>query len=424
MIFNLIFTILSLYIIINLFSNDEHININDYDITMEYGFLSNELQIPQKFNIFNKIINALTDNTMSGEEFRDIVDKFNNNTEYTDEFFNTITDDLNYNELKSIYCIFGFICQKYERCCGIDNLKKVIPYRFGIIWHNTSIKLGLKTVPTYSSLILYNWRWQNNTIVPIYNLSLTSDETHFYNIHQRIEFEGIKLINIVNQLINKKNIDIQFMFDYLNIFNDTIKNITYVLIDMNKKCNNEIFFNNIRNYISGYDKPQFYNDGICIDKTDIKFNYTGGSGAQSPIMSLIEALFKINYKDNHIKKFMSSSVDYMSEKHKNYINLVNHKTESLKNLVLKFNNTELIKLFNELIDNYCKFRTSHIKIVGNYIHRFISNSNNITIAGNSGTSNLVDDESASPLIKMLNIIYIDTKNEKINLDNHMLNNEL
>lgn len=433
MIINFIITIIYLlYSLISgiklLFTEFYYIDLQDYDISDEFGFMSIMYMLPSKFDIFNTIIKAMDDTNITGDEFRQIVDEFCNNKEYTDEYFNTITDNLSYNELKSVYCVFGFMCQKYERCCGIDNLLKVIPYRIGIIWHNSSLKLGLETVPTYSSLILYNWRWQNNTISPIFNLSLTPDEAHFYNIHQRIEFAGVKLINKTVELINFGH-DINFMYDYLNILNETFINITEILRDMKTSCNSNTFFNIIRNYITGYNNTDYYSNGISIENTNINFKYSGGSGAQSPIMALIEVLFKIDYGHKHISDFMNNSLNSISEKHKQFINIVS-KNNSIKEIVLKYNDINLKKLYNKVIDSFAKFRSRHIKIVGEYVHRFISNNSN-TMAGTAGTSNLVsnvdnDDyvnidsdtyllENESPLMKFLKIIYDSTCNDKFNI---------
>lgn len=412
-----------------LFTKFSYIDLQDYDISEDFGFMSNVYMLPSKFDIFDTIIKAMDDTNITGIEFREIVNEFCDNEEYTDEYFNTITDNLSYNDLKSIYCVFGFICQKYERCCGIDNLLRVIPYRIGIIWHNSSLKLGLETVPTYSSLILYNWRWQNNTISPIFNLSLTPDEAHFYNIHQRIEFAGVKLINKTVELINFGH-NINFMYEYLNILNETFIDITKILRDMKTSCNSNTFFNIIRNYITGYNNTEYYPNGISIENTDINFKYSGGSGAQSPIMALIEVLFKINYNDDHITKFMKNSLNSISEKHRNFINIVSNKITTIKELVLQYNDNNLNELYDTVNNNFAEFRSRHIKIVGVYVHRFIADNNVHTMAGRVGTSNLVsnvdnDDyvnvnsdtyllENESPLMNFLNIIYIATRNNKIN----------
>lgn len=115
------------------------------------------------------------------------------------------------------------------------NQVSILPKQIGIIWVKSSRLLGIETTCSYSSVVLYNCKLNNNfdwvniidkedlgvneiieilhNISSIHNLTNTKDEENFYKIHMLIEILGSKflssLINISQKHSENANISME-----------------------------------------------------------------------------------------------------------------------------------------------------------------------------------------------------------------------
>jgi hypothetical protein len=392
-------------------------NLETFDISQEYGFLSDPICKNFSFEIndifYDIILNIKNPN---GFYFRTLVEGLSY-YKHSKEFYIDIVNNSDDLTKKSLYNTFTFICQKYVRGCGKENIVNVIPYEIGLIWYQSALQIGTYPSTTYSALILNNWNFNNNcnleNLTVHYNLSGTDDESWFYKIHIAIEAKGAEMLKRIlnlNTLTTKEDL-ISFMDD----FSKNLKQIRIIIQKIFINCKKEIFFNVIRLFLQGYDN----NGGLNIEETDITINYVGGSGAQSTYMHIPSIICGIDYDSDHIKDFFTKSKNLMPEKHRQFLEYLESKP-NLKYITTQFNDPEVNESYNNLRESYYNFRLSHYKVVQEYVHSFIQKINDAkikndttllktlekgNISGNDGTASLgTDDNSDGSLMDFLQCI--------------------
>lgn len=353
---------------------------------MPYGFLANhsELVLPAHFYAeFSHIIDGLK--LSNGHQFRKLIDDMHDSRKPIDYYKKMIELVDERGGLQYVYSVFTFICQKYVRCLGKDDQIHILPYQIGIIWHISAQKLGLPEATTYASVVLYNWRSlvdDPKTIDDIevtHTITQTDDEAWFYKIHMAIELSGSEILQMLtkwNTIV--KNEDI--MFKLLTMFHQFLENGIILLHQMKKHCRPDFFWGQIRIYLAGYDDVTMFPNGLGIENTDIKIKWAGGSGAQSTLLQMTDAVFGVKHDVAHAGEFLQRMRSYMPPKDRDFL-LMLEANGSIEKYVKRFNNSDLTELYNKCISELNKFRQTHISIVHTYVWNFIKKRNELIADG-------------------------------------------
>lgn len=366
-----------------------------YDISEKYGFLVDPNTIPdilpRKFSEFRSVVDAIED--LDGQEFRDKVNALVKGK--PQKYYTKLAQKLTTNEKKQIYSLFTFIAQKYVRCMGActqeDQVQK-IPYEIGLIWYECAKEFNLPNVTSYSAVILNNCKLdESGKLVSRHAFSGTSDELHFYKIHMDIEAYGANILNkmFYADLISSNKMA---MIELLDNVTSSIKGIRTILLTMYAECKPEVFWTNVRIYLGGYTKDNGLPNGLCVTGTDLKFNFVGGSAAQSTLIQSFDIFLGVEHESEHGKKFLLDQRAYMPQKHQNFLSDLAsiYKGQSLKSMVIDYNDEVVLNHYNMAVDALMEFRSSHYKLVHNYVIKFIKNPdiNTNNIYGEKGSGSL------------------------------------
>jgi indoleamine 2,3-dioxygenase len=138
-------------------------------------------------------------------------------------------------------------------------------------------------------------------------------------------------------------------------------------------------------YLSGTNKKEYFPNGLILEGIDNKFEYIGGSAAQSTLIQTYDIFFSVKH-DGHAKEFLEKMREYMPEKHKKFlITMESH--YKIIDYINFHNDDDLLHIYNICVKNLAKFRASHMSLVHNYIFKFtnkkINSENNVN--QNKGT---------------------------------------
>ena len=307
----------------------------------------------------------------------------------------------NLREIKRAYSILSLIANSYVWCLGMENASKKIPAVIAKPLCFVSEYLGITPILTHASVDLFNWKLKDSSkgmeldnLESTYTITGMKDEEWFYLIMVAIEAVGGKTVKSVLNLMNAN--EKQLEIELTNIAKQ-INEYTNIIIRIKEKCNPDIFYNELRPYLSGWNSGSKYIKAMIYEGVDdIPKEYNGGSAAQSTLLQILDMVFNIQ----HTNKYLVDIRQYMPKAHRNFIEYV-----SQLNLEEKVKNTgkkELINQYKMCVKRLSTFRQAHFAIVQKYVVKYIDKNDYLSGKGTGGTD----------LNKFLKDIINDT-NEKI-----------
>lgn len=353
--------------------------------SMKYGFLADyeTLQLGNNFEEFTKVIIGLK--IQDGHKFRKLVDDMKRYRLSKQHYIDIVNNVKSEGELRYIYSIFTFVCQKYIRCLGKDEQIDILPYHIGIPWNISAKRLGLPEATTYSSVVLNNWKPKYEKIESIDDIEIihtitnTEDEKWFYKVHIAIELMGSP---VLQKLENWDNImkSEKLLQELLSDFLVFLKESTRLVNRMKEYCHPDFFWNQIRIYLAGYDDKTMFPDGLRIENTDVIIRWAGGSGAQSTLLQMTDTVFGVKHDVAHAGDFLNRMRSYMPPADREFL-LVLEKNGSIEKHVKKFGCPVLEDSYNLCISELAKFRHAHMAIVHKYIWNFVEKSKKLISTG-------------------------------------------
>ncbi|CCE61823.1 hypothetical protein TPHA_0B01500 [Tetrapisispora phaffii CBS 4417] len=363
--------------------NDD-ITLEKYAISAKYGFLSTKQPV-QFINIeyykpWEDIIENLPDLLKEGN-LREEIDTNLPILEVSDELLNNVF------YLRRAYSILTFLTNAYvwgnkfngETPIEIlsDNIAKPLLKIANI--------LGLPPLSTYAGLILWNFKTvsANNLCcetdpiqIEILNtFTDLDDERWFYIISVFYEKIGGSVLECGVEILNAiKNEDIRLLKSRLNL----ISSYTYILGDlftrMNEHTNPDIFYNVLRPFLTGWENSKDLGlpNGVKYGRHGKYKKFAGGSNAQSSLIQFIDILLNVEHKN---EEGVANGLSYILEMRK-YMPYLHRKflehfsaACKLKEFVLKHadDHPDLVKDYDDCLDNLKMFRDKHVKLVTTYI---------------------------------------------------------
>ncbi len=209
---------------------------------------------------------------------------------------------------------------------------------------------------SYASYCLHNWAKIDITKPPLldnikllqnFSSEFKKDEDGFILIHVAIEYEMSRVID---------KLTINNLEDILI----ALQNINTILDQMYDYCNPNVYYNEVRPYIFGFNNV-IYEDCFVEPRT-----YRGETGAQSTILPVLVKFFGIKHTDTLLTKHLDDMKNYMPVEHRQFL-------KSVTSIREEVTNSDLKKLYNDCIMEIVKFRKKHLEYAINYIHNKTDN---------------------------------------------------
>lgn len=314
----------------------------------------------------------------------DVRHLFDITEEEADEIIN-----ISLEESYSIYSLISFIVAKYV---WLDPTKpiEVLPKYLGYCYLKICHYAGINPAMTHAAVNLFNWKVKDDTVEDKYaienldikysillndasenNIQEIETEKWFYLIHIAFELNsGCSVKNVADIILNNKKMSDTEMIFNLNQIADSINKAVEIVSRIGEQCNNRIFFEKLRNYLSGWDKlPQKYLKAYNGEYYDI-LEYKGGSAAQSSLIQTWDILLGVNHVQ-HAKDFFAEMRGYMPYSHMCFLNTLESYSFNLNEHIRNRKNQELVQAYNECVSSLIELRTMHKGIIHNYIVRFV-----------------------------------------------------
>ncbi|KAH9493115.1 hypothetical protein Btru_022974 [Bulinus truncatus] len=154
----------------------------------------------------------------------------------------------------------------------------------------------------------------------------------------------------------------------------------------------KIFFNQVRPFLAGWGREgNPMPDGLVyegVSATPIKI--LGGSATQSLTLQALDCLLGVDHVTGH-KGFIVKMRSFMAPDHKRFIEYLENRKYSLRQLVQSAETDILLSSYNNCLSALIQLRTYHIQIVSKYVvvgSKEINEGNykSIDNKGTSGTS--------------------------------------
>ncbi|KAF2199558.1 indoleamine 2,3-dioxygenase alpha type [Delitschia confertaspora ATCC 74209] len=363
--------------------------LNDYDISPQYGFLPAELPLeilPDTYYApWEAIIRNLQGLILS-KRLRRVVDTL---PVLSTDFLLTEA------EWRRAYLILGFISHSY--IWGGDTPEDAIPPPVSIPFRTVCEHLELPLVATYSGLTLWNWKplFPGEPIDTLDNLATLStftgslDESWFYLVSVAIEARAGPIIPMmIDAMAAARAHDSETVTACLQSFAERLDELGGLLNRMYESCDPHVFYHRIRPFLAGsknmaeagLPKGVVFDDGTG---TQPYVQFSGGSNAQSSVIQFFDIVLGVEHRPTGQKHSSGSSSEgvvhapsnnfiqdmrrYMPGPHRRFLEHV-ESVANLRDYVARHqSNRSLCIAFDACLAMLRAFRDKHIQMVSRYI---------------------------------------------------------
>jgi indoleamine 2,3-dioxygenase len=283
--------------------------------------------------------------------------------------------------------IYSFLSAAYVYARYEEPAKR-LPVEIARPLFNLSYRKRRQPILSYASYCLYNWRrFEPDKPVELGNIELLqnfchpdngkTDEDWFILIHVDIEAKASAAMEAIKLPISgpKRVATIATIHDVsgkhvrlsLEQLRDSLIGMNATLARMPEQCSPDKYFHLVRPYIWSFENVEY--EGVLSGPQ----TFRGETGAQSSTIPAICGALGIVHKDTVLTQHLSEMREYMPEKHRNFVALV-EKHSSKENFRTfaqgngsKAHGKEIRKLYNQCVQEVLKFRIQHIAYAVEYI---------------------------------------------------------
>ena len=336
-----------------------------FDIS-SYGFLP------------DKPIPKLDDEFQPWEDFVDQLSELNKSSQTRAQV--TYLPDFSWQTLntpeqwKRAYTILTLVTNSYVNSQSTP--VNTLPAKIAVPVTKVSEHLGIKPLLTHATVDLYNWKIKDDTqpfsLDNLESVSLvtgTFDESWFYLIMVAIEKEGGKIIDLIFDSCDGIQCNSpSLVLKSLKQITEYLEKICTIIKRTREKCKPDVFWNQLRPYLSGWTDKTKFPDGLiyegAYDNAPVVLN--GGSAAQSSLFATIDAALQIKHRDAYFDMIMN----YMPGKHKEFILFVRENVHIL-DYINMIKSDDLMEAYDDVIKTITKFRDLHYGLVFRYIVKMV-----------------------------------------------------
>ena len=302
-------------------------------------------------------------------------------------------------------------------------------------WETITKRLNRpKPFLSYIDLIIYNWKFKNNTIcdLTLDNLNLltptvNNNEEHvFYLTQTEIAFKTIDAIKLVTDIQNAivqndKNSVINGLIQFKEILTEVTER-SFLKIDPNPRS---------KTYVD----PVIWAKTVAPFAVPLKEGVQGPSGTSSPFFHLIDTFIERSKYETILGKEALFIREWYPVHWRNFLNAI--EKVSLKDFIKKHNDSELNGAYESFVESYTGdkgFLGVHRRKVYGYLQMAFKVGRSVTIGGFSGlfkerTWEEVDDELEATRLERyhkreLKCPFASVITKKSNISNNTTNIEL
>lgn len=364
------------------------LNLEEYDIDGEKGFLSSEMPpeaLPNEYyapwekiatNIPQLVLTSQMKNAVENELPLLSVDQLT-----------TLP------ELKRAYVLLTFMINAYVWSSNPPN--EVVPDQLAQPLLQVSEKLGLPPIATYSSVVLWNYKVVDPS-KPLNLENLTTgltftgsfDEAWFYLISVYFEKVGARCIEHGLKAVDAVNsADSAAFIDSMKQLAQGIDNLTAILNRMEEKCDPYVFYFRIRPFLAGWKNMAKAGlpNGVKYGPQGEFQEWAGGSNAQSSLIQYLDIILGVTHfcdggKEQYPRKpianesqykrndYLLNMREYMPGPHRRFLKAVGESTNIRQFVLSQDADTNVRLAYDTCISMLKNFREVHLStIIRKYI---------------------------------------------------------
>jgi indoleamine 2,3-dioxygenase len=378
------------------FSQSAPLDLADFDITLERGFLPPRdplAKLPTHWPAFLNDLGEALPKLLAARQLRATV-----------KAMRATSPDLPgaaaHDELRCAARTLSFAGHAYvweEPHRPADRL----PAALAVPWWRVMKQLGRPPVLSYASYALDNWRRLDpakpialGNVALLQNFFGGLDEEWFVLVHVEIEAEaGPALAGVVRALNAAIADDPAEAVRSLRAAAEAEARLYNVLLRMPEGCDPYVYFHRVRPYIHGWKDNPALPQGIVYEGVaefhDKPQQFRGETGAQSSIIPSLDAALGVRHEAGPLTHYLLEMREYMPPRHRAFIQtLEDLKDEQGRPLLLgyvrdrKRNHPALWEAFCACVRGLARFRETHYDYADRYIHqRSLSNPTGVGTGG-------------------------------------------
>ncbi len=348
------------------------INLQDYDISPENGFLPHE--DPVKIIPFRAYIEW--ELVKFGKNLPDFINDNKIRTEC--HALHLLPEDSinkwNKKQMEYARMVYAFGASAFIH--GQELPAVYVPEPLAKPLYLLSKALNKPPILSYDSYVLHNWRRKDPTKpIEVDNLEIiqgflgTPDESWFILIHVNIEKEAAVLIKaIVDAVMAAEENNLIRLILALMAMGNTLFKMVRIFERMGEHAFPETY-HNTRKWIMSYGNVVFENVKELNNEPQSE---RGQTGAQSSIIPSVVACLNIIHKETGMTNHLLDMQKYMPEGHRRFIKDIEARSK-VREFVLTHSDSLLIEAYNHSVYGLYNFRKTHLDHATRFIHNQTTN---------------------------------------------------
>lgn len=349
-------------------------NLKDYDITPERGYLTSYdmggVTLPAAFDAI-VAAGGILSGIMTTGRCRTFLDAL---PEVDMAAHVGALDDAQWRLLMVHY---SFIVQAYV--WGEAEAAKILPRNLAVPYCVLAERIGQFPLLPYSSYTLDNWVKVDprgdvalDNIRTIQNFYGGVDENWFILVHVEIEAKAGRALAAIPALLTAvEQSDKSGIESGLQEIRAAWEKINPIFDRMPERCDPYIYYHRVRPYIHGWKGNPALPDGLIYDGV-AQYNgkpqaFRGQTGSQSSIVPTMDALLGIAHENDPLREYLDELHQYRPPGHRRFIEDVAARSK-LRAFVAESGDAALIGVYNGIIEHVQKFRTRHLEYAAKYIN--------------------------------------------------------
>ena len=367
------------------------LNLNDYDMSPERGFLCRhnpqDVALPDDLAVIERVAMSLPHLLPTGRVRELLGERL--------PLIELPLDRLSDAEARMCMVHYSFMVQAFV--WGEPHAPKTLPANLAKPMAALADHLGQQPLLSYSGYVLDNWGLIDpdgpvdlDNIYMIQNFLNGQDENWFVLVHVAIEAAAGRALAAFGPTIEASRAgDVRQTCTLLEQIGEAWKEINHLFDRMPERCDPYIYFERVRPYIHGWKDNPALPDGIIyegVEKYGSKAQaFRGQTGSQSSIVPAMDALLGVGHATDPLREFLDQLHIYRPPAHRRFIDDT-RAASSVRPFVEHAKDRALTEAYNTIIQAMADFRTRHLEYAASYINKQQRGaSGNDTEVGTGGT---------------------------------------
>lgn len=296
--------------------------------------------------------------------------------------------------LRRAHLVLAFLQHFYVQSLPPHDSPRVIPRSIALPMLRVAQTLDIPPLLTFSDTVLYNWHIDPTRHAPKEKddghptpenvrthtmFTNTVDEEEFYLCSARIELRGVEALELMRMTMDEMfvgdTIAVRRISAFLKRMAAVIKDLRTLLLDVQKLCRPDVYYNDVRPWFRGEDsdtqKRKWVFEGVEEDPTLRQpTELSGPSAGQSSLVHVLDIFLGVDHQASatpNRPSFMSRMQIYMPRNHRLFLNHLAANPRPLRAFVLGSKDEEMIDAYNEAVTALKHFRDAHMIITTLYV---------------------------------------------------------